>query len=675
MQQPQKTEITPRSWMTPALLDRISRGRVEHQTNFTRAERKIFRRQKPIKVSEWAEKHRILTMSALPGPWRNRVTPYLQGVMDALGHKSVRELDLCKAPQTGGSEAAHNFVGWCIDRNPGPVLYCYPDELTARENSRDRILPMIRSSAKLRSYLTGAQDDESLMRINLQHMPVYLAWSGSPSRLANKPIKIIIADEVDKYAFTINREAGPLQLLDKRLNTYRRDSKFVRISTPTIETGNIWQGFQSCPWKFRYHTPCPLCGETQLMVFDQIKWPEGERDPERMKEKKPATYQCIKCEGRWNDGLRNEAVAMGQWLTDEQPPLTLETVLEIHNPSRVAFHLPSWISPFVSLSETAAAFLDCFGENKAIDRNKHKDFCNNHKAEPYFSYQSERQEDHILALRDDRPRGVVPGGDLVVGMTAAVDTQDNGFWYEIRAYGSGHVSTSWCVREGFISADWRKVEPGDIQGRPWAYHPSFDALRTVLWEDVYMDSSGNRYPVELTMIDSAGHRTTEVYDFCRAHRGHIIPLRGEQRMQTAYKFSTIDTYPGTNKPIPGGVRLLRVNVTFYKGRLSSLLDIAPADPGAHLFHAEYDYAHARHYTAEYENDKGVWECLYGRDNHLWDCSVYNLVASEVLGLRYRKAVPPGHGQAPQRAGEANPKTVINPYTLATRSPFGQGGLR
>jgi terminase, large subunit len=121
-------------------------------------------------------------------------------------------------------------------------------------------------------------------------------------------------------------------------------------------------------------------------------------------------------------------------------------------------------------------------------------------------------------------------------MVAAVDTQDNGFWYEIRAFGFGHVGTSWCIREGFVPADWRNVELGDIKGRSAQYHPAFDALVQVLWGDAYLDSSGNRYNVELTVIDSAGHKTTEVYDFCRSHRSRILALRGEQRLQRLLSF-------------------------------------------------------------------------------------------------------------------------------------------
>ena len=32
-------------------------------------------------------------------------------------------------------QAAHNIVGYCIDRMPGPIMYVFPDEITARENA------------------------------------------------------------------------------------------------------------------------------------------------------------------------------------------------------------------------------------------------------------------------------------------------------------------------------------------------------------------------------------------------------------------------------------------------------------------------------------------------------------------------------------------------------------
>ena len=140
---------------------------------FSNGERNALRRRKPIPVSVWAERHRIVEMSSIPGRWKNLFTPYLAGIMDAAASPGVETVIICKSPQTGGSEAGHNFVGWCIDRSPGPVMYVFPDEITARENAKDRIIPMLKGSPRLAGYMTGVGDDASSLRINLAHMPIY----------------------------------------------------------------------------------------------------------------------------------------------------------------------------------------------------------------------------------------------------------------------------------------------------------------------------------------------------------------------------------------------------------------------------------------------------------------------------------------------------------------------
>ena len=161
-------------------------------TRFSKGERAAMKRRRPVPISAWAENHRVLEMSAIRGRWRNVFTPYLTGIMDVSGLPGVETVIICKSPQTGGSECGHNIVGYCIDCLPGPVMYVFPDELTARENAKDRIIPMIEASPRLRQYMTGYGDDASSLRINLLHMPIYLGWSGSVSRLGNKPIRILI---------------------------------------------------------------------------------------------------------------------------------------------------------------------------------------------------------------------------------------------------------------------------------------------------------------------------------------------------------------------------------------------------------------------------------------------------------------------------------------------------
>jgi len=144
-----------------------------------------------------------------------------------------------------------------------------------------------------------------------------------------------------------------------------------------------------------------------------------------------------------------------------------------------------------------------------------------------------------------------------------------------------------------------------------------------------------------------GHRTSEVYDFCRLHRGRIIPLQGvdTRRMTQPHTWSIIEYYPGTKKPIPGGIKLLRADVNFYKDDLAGKLEVNPEDPGAWHLHAEATEELARHMCAEVTDEKGLWVPRANRPNHFWDCAVYNLVAWDVLGVRYMRPKRPKKADA------------------------------
>jgi len=613
----QSYSVTAPAWLTPEIAAalaglRAADGRIEISGGFSAADRKVLRKRKRIPVSEWCERHRFVTMSAIPGPWKNDVTPYLAGVMDASFFDSVQTVIICAAPQTGKSEAVNNCIGFAIDRDPGPVLYVYPDRLTARDNSRDRIQAMITSSPRLRGYVRSVVEDLTIMSINLEHMPVYLSWSRSPSRLANKPIRYVVFDETDKYQYSVDsREADPLSLGELRTRTYKESRRIWKISSPTVEAGYIWQAFtREAQVRFDYFVRCPACGHAQRMVFERIKFPPDCRDPEEMQTRRLARYECAGCGDLWDDEARNKAVRAGEW-RERESGLELFALLRRDRPVKIGFHIPAWLSWFVSLSEVAAAFLKSLGS-----KSKLKDFQNGYAAEPWRDYSVERQEDAVLALRDERPRGQVPGGGVVAGLTAGVDTQDDGFVYEVRAWGYGETEESWQVREGFVT--------------------SFEALDELLWSHEYRDPDGLVYPIALTVMDAMGHRTVEVYDFCRVRRGLILPFKGEARMAAAIAYSKIDHYPGKRQPIPGGpLQLLRANVNHFKNALSKKLDIAPADPGAWCLHAECDAEWARQMTAEYLDPLSQeWVAIEGRRNHAWDVSVYNLVAAYACGLRF-----------------------------------------
>ncbi len=618
---------------------RMEPGRpLEIRFRFNKGERKICRKKRRTLTSEWAAKNRRLDLkeTSRPGKWKNEETPWLVGIMDALCFPSVREEYICKSPQFGGSEGINNFVGRCIDLDPGNVLLVYPDEKDVKKNIK-RIQSMIKNSPRLREYLTGKKDDESRYLINLSHMTIRAGWPRSTQSLASTHEKYIVLEEVDKDGYTIgSKEAGPLDLARKRATTHKGREKIIINSSPSIESGNIWQALLSAQVIFEYVARCPHCLEHQVMRFKQIKWPAKEDiAPDRtqpeyiemIENDRLAWYECEHCRKPWDYYTRDRAVARGHWRAkqDDGNGLELTVYLKRKRPKKIAFHGPAWISKFVFLSETAAAFLRGQKESGLWNwKEKLRDWANGHCAEPWLKHEQLRASDKILALRDDRPRGVVPGGGRVAELLAQVDTQDDGFWYEIRAWGWGLDPFSWQVREGFVRTTKALVEVLFVRDGKGVY---------------YEDPDGNKYHVHMAVIDAMGHRTKEGYKLCRRFPRRLIPLQGVDKLQSPYTWSTIDFYPpdekGRKEPIPGGLQLLRVNVTYYKDALASLLEVNKDDPGCWYMHEKTTEAWAQQMCVEFVNDKNLWECPDGKANHAWDVSVYGLAVYDLSGVQFK----------------------------------------
>jgi hypothetical protein len=125
----------------------------------------------------------------------------------------------------------------------------------------------------------------------------------------------------------------------------------------------------------------------------------------------------------------------------------------------------------------------------------------------------------------------------------------------------------------------------------------------------------------------------------RPRQGRIFAAQGEDRenMTTMINWSNIEFYPGTKKPIPGGVRLLRHNANLWKNKLAQKLEVKPQDPGA--FHVERDdnaMEYARQMCAEVLDEDGRWSPLASRANHYWDAEVLCLIAADILRLKYKQ---------------------------------------
>ena len=95
------------------LLDEL--GRFDGDAEILQAWRDGMAPEPTLLVSEWADRHRILSSrgSAEPGPWRTARTPYLRDVMDALSPAHpARRVVFMKSAQVGGTECGNGWIGY-----------------------------------------------------------------------------------------------------------------------------------------------------------------------------------------------------------------------------------------------------------------------------------------------------------------------------------------------------------------------------------------------------------------------------------------------------------------------------------------------------------------------------------------------------------------------------------
>ena len=589
-----------------------------HKVRLSYKERAALRKKRRIRPSTWAERHRIVTETAYKGPWKNELTPYLAGIMDASFFPSVQEIYICKVPQSGGSECCNNCLGYIIDRCPGPAMLVYPDEETAKENSRDRIQPMITNSPRLTRYVTGREDDLANKRINLANMTIYFAWASSVARLANKPICYGIGDETDKYVMG-KKETGPLNLLRARLTTFRLRRKLWLVSSPSTEDGPIWQALtREAEVIFDFQVRCPSCGGYHVMEFDQVKWekgPKGEHpSPTDMEKKHLAWYECPLCSARWSDAERDRAARKGRWVARDTGD-ELFSYLRKMRPGRIGFHLPAWPVHFISLSESAAAFLRGLEDFDAL-----KHFYNAFKATPWKKVVRSADEELILAARADLEPLVVPS--QAVGLTCGIDMQKNGFWFAVRAW--ARDMTSWLIQYGFV-ATWEELEMLFFD-MSW---PCVDESRRFYLSSVALDTGGGEKYQGFSMTEEAYWHIREY----RARGLRIFGVKGasrplELRMKTG---QPIDRTP-SGKPLPGGIRIVSIDTAQMKDLFFWRVEQARHHLSQAAYcHREIDREYRLQVTAEEKrkDQRGAEYWVAKRKaNHLLDAEVYCHAAAD-----------------------------------------------
>lgn len=442
-------------------------------------------------VSQWADEERRLSAeaSAEPGRWSTDRAPYQRGIMDAINGIETEQVSIMSSAQIGKTEFILNMIGYHIDHDPAPILSLNPTIDMAQTFSKDRIAPMVRDTPAITNKVADATSRDSGNTLLHKSFPgghLTLAGANSPASLASRPIRLLLADEIDRYPHSAGTEGDPLKLAIKRTTTFW-NRKIVVVSTPTVKGVSRIEREYLKGTQEEYRLACPCCSFAQPLRWRNIIFKKDKLDSEAV------THACEDCGAL---SIKSEWLANpGTWVSTNPNGDTRHR----------SFHINELVSPWRRWEETAADFL----EAKAGGAETLQVWVNTALGETFESGGETVDPEALAARREDFP-AQCPADVLV--LTCGVDTQDDRL--ELEVIGWDSAERSWSV-------DYRTIY-GD-PGGPEVWE-DLDAALT----QTYEHESGASLHIAATCIDSGGHYTSQVYDFCKSReRRRIYAIKGQ----------------------------------------------------------------------------------------------------------------------------------------------------
>lgn len=508
----------------------------------------------PITITEWADEYRRLSPEAAaePGRWKTSKAPYQKEIMNAIGDINTEKVVVMSAAQIGKSDACIlNPLGYYIHYDPSPTMILQPTIQMAESFSKDRVAPMIRDTPVLQEKINDKERNSgnTILQKIFPGGHVTMVGANSPSSLASRPIRILLADEIDRYPATAGNEGDPLLLATKRLTTFW-NKKIVCVSTPTVKGISRIEVEYEHSTQEEWAVPCPHCGELTTLEWANIKFNKNDLSEIEM--------VCPHCGAIANEYAWKSNYQEGQFIANY--------------PRRKVrgFHLNALASLFVSWEEVVTKFLVANEERKKGNIELLKVWTNTEMGQTWEE-EGEEIDNEELISRLEEYGCEVPAEVLV--LTAGVDTQDDRF--EVEVVGWGEEKESYGIY-------FRKIY-GDLKSE-------------AIWQDLdnflsqtFTTEDGRKLKILTACIDSGGHFTKEVYKFCKQRISRRIwAIKGKSGAHLPYfsKPSTSNIYK---------TPLFTLGVDAGKATLYQRLQIQ--EPGPNYCHFPSD--EGRGYNKEY----------------------------------------------------------------------------
>ncbi len=591
-----------------------------------------------ILMSEWADdKFQLAEYSAEKGSYRIERTPFVREVLEELSPQSpTQEVVLMGPTQLAKSIISLIIICFGIDTAIGDVLMMSPTDTLAKRFSKRRLAKTIAIMPDLKSKIRPPKSRDSsntILEKVFDGGSITLSGSGSDASYRQDTYRIVIGDDLDGFDIDIGGQGDPGELLDARTGAIK-NSKVYKNSTPTlIDTSLIFREYKSSS-QGKYNALCILCDTPQY-----LEWGGPDADF-GIKFKRnaygdvlSAWYLCEQCQGRLDEHLK---------------PKMLENGLYIHNhPHRKkrgftynALYTPlGWKNTWARLAEK---FLIANKELKAGRQEKMVTYTNTMMARAWEGMGDSPSWELLAARVESYEEKTIPADAGLVILTCAIDTHDTRLDVLVKAWGQDEES--WLVYHTKIHGDPNSPEVWDAAD--------------MMINAGYETEDGHILKIISVCVDSGGHRTQAVYNYCRERFPKIVAIKGaiKETAPIVGRPSMQDVTFG-GQVIKGGCQLWPVGTYQAKILIYSRLNLSGTGGGAYHWPDGTTDDYFKEVTAEklklkYVNGRPVyqWTIEPGRANHALDLEVYAYAAAIRAGINR-----PGFWDSVEKASKKQPK--------------------
>jgi phage terminase large subunit GpA-like protein len=615
-----------------------------------------------MSVPDWADRYRGIAKTEGGGKWSTSTAEIARGPMLAVTEPGVRTITAMAATQLLKTSLLLNTFGYFAHLDPCPILLVQPKQSAAEDFSKERITPTIAATPVLRGLVGTRKSRSSEESIAVKPFPggfLAIVGAGSATNLSSRPIRVMLFDEVDKYE--VGREGDPIAIGEERTARFGGNWLSIRCCSPTVdEESRIAASYAESDQR-RASVACPHCGHRQFLdFFRHVEWDKGEGGEHLTA---TAGIYCEACAKGWSEGERLRALQTIRWHQarpftccgkSHSPLAEYDAAWRAELPGEKIASLFAlsqlwdwWAGPRWAVYRARCPECGCWPvanhhagfqasklyspwpkdrpvdiATKWIAAQANEDLLqvwwNTQLGLPYRRKAGVEVEPDLLLARREVYKADVPDGVAVI--TVGIDSQ--GDRIELEIVGWGYDEESWSLAYEVFDGD---------QENPKFWQPVRDYL-TRRW----LRADGVPFVALAACIDSGGHHTQAVYNFCRDNAGllqggvHAIKGASERSGQRSPVWPPLRK---ARKGKTGGFRPVMIGTNAAKDSISSRLAIAEPGPGYMHFPAWWDRTRFDQLTAERLIPKRVggwmfrvWQPRPGRSNEALDCRVYAYAA-------------------------------------------------